>query len=92
MPQNPLMDYLIQVGILRATRDFNRMRWEDGKPIRGIKRHPNVGDDVTIYAEATILGDITLGEGTEIGGNVWLTHSVPAHSRVHNVQPKPRVS
>jgi serine O-acetyltransferase len=64
---------------------------EDGKPIKGIKRHPNVGDNVTIYAEATLLGDITIGEGSEIGGNVWLTHSVPPHSQVHNVQPNPRV-
>jgi len=64
----------------------------DGKPIKGIKRHPNVGDNVTIYAEATILGDITLGEGSTIGGNVWLTHSVPPHSKVHNVQPKPQVT
>jgi serine O-acetyltransferase len=47
---------------------------------------------VTIYAEATILGGQTvIGEGSEIGGNVWLTHSVPPNSRVYNVQPEPRV-
>lgn len=64
----------------------------DGNPIKGIKRHPEVRDNVTIYAEATILGgDTVLGEGAEIGGNVWLTHSVPPHSKVHNVQPPPRV-
>jgi len=65
---------------------------EDGNPIKGIKRHPNVGNNVTIYAEATILGDITLGEGSTIGGNVWLTHSIPPNSKVDNAQPAPEVS
>jgi serine O-acetyltransferase len=64
-----------------------------GNPVKGLKRHPEVRDNVTIYAEATILGgDTVIGEGSEIGGNVWLTHSVPARSRVHNAQPAPRIS
>lgn len=64
----------------------------DGKLIKGIKRHPEVRDNVTIYAEATILGgDTVIGEGSVIGGNVWLTHSVPPHSRVHVRQPGPDV-
>jgi serine O-acetyltransferase len=47
------------------------------------KRHPTVGDDVVIYANATILGgDTVIGKGSRIGGNVWLTRSVPAHSVV----------
>jgi serine O-acetyltransferase len=47
------------------------------------KRHPTIGDDVVIYANATILGgDTVIGEGSRIGGNVWLTQSVPAHSVV----------
>jgi serine O-acetyltransferase len=47
------------------------------------KRHPTVGDDVVIYANATILGgDTVIGEGSVIGGNVWLTHSVPPGSVV----------
>lgn len=47
------------------------------------KRHPTIGDDVVIYANATILGGETvIGEGSRIGGNVWLTRSVPAHSVV----------
>ncbi len=62
---------------------------EDGKLIKGIKRHPNVEDDVTIYSGATILGDVTIGKGTVIGGNVWLTHSVPPDSKVYNRQPTP---
>lgn len=48
------------------------------------KRHPTIGDDVVIYANATILGGNTeIGEGSIIGGNVWLTHSVPPRSVVH---------
>jgi serine O-acetyltransferase len=63
---------------------------EHGNPIKGIKRHPNVENDVTIYAGATILGGKTvIGAGSEIGGNVWLTHSVPPGSKVYNQQPQP---
>jgi len=65
---------------------------EQGRPVKGIKRHPNVGDHVVIYAGATILGgETTIGAYSEIGGNVWLTHSVPPHSRVYNRQPKPLI-
>ena len=49
---------------------------EQGNPIKGIDRHPVVEDDVTIYSNATILGRVTLGRGSVIGGNVWLTSSV----------------
>ncbi len=55
---------------------------QDGKPIKGIKRHPIVEDDVIIYSEATILGPVTIGRGSVIGGNVWLVHDVPPGSRV----------
>ncbi len=55
----------------------------EGHLVKGIKRHPNVEDDVIIYANATILGgDTTIGKGSVIGGNVWLTHSVPPGSRI----------
>jgi serine O-acetyltransferase len=47
------------------------------RSIKGAKRHPTVEDDVTIYAEATILGDVTIGKGSVIGGNVWIRKSVP---------------
>jgi serine O-acetyltransferase len=48
-----------------------------------VKRHPTICDDVVIYANATILGGETvIGSGCRIGGNVWLTRSVPAHSVV----------
>lgn len=65
---------------------------DDGTPVKGVKRHPNVEDGVTIYAEATILGDITIGAGSTIGGNVWLTHSVKPNSKVNNVQPGPEIT
>jgi serine O-acetyltransferase len=54
-----------------------------GQLLRGQKRHPNVEDHVTIYANATIVGgETTVGEGSTIGASVFLTHSVPPHSLV----------
>ncbi|NUT74997.1 serine acetyltransferase [Pseudomonas sp. C1C7] len=55
---------------------------EDGQLQKGQPRHPIVEDDVVIYAGATILGRITIGKGTTIGGNVWLTRSVPPGSNL----------
>jgi len=52
----------------------------DGALEKGTARHPIVEDDVVIYAGATILGRVTIGRGSSIGGNVWLTHSVPPGS------------
>jgi serine O-acetyltransferase len=54
----------------------------DGILVKGLPRHPIIGDDVVIYAGATVLGRVTIGEGAIIGGNVWLTRDVPAHARV----------
>lgn len=54
----------------------------DGSLQKGLARHPIVEDDVVIYAGATILGRVTLGKGCVIGGNVWLTQSVPAGANV----------
>jgi len=51
----------------------------------GRQRHPSIGNDVTIYANATILGgDTFVGDGCVIGGNVWITHSVPSNSMVYH--------
>jgi serine O-acetyltransferase len=58
-----------------------------GRLVKGLPRHPIVEDDVTIYASATVLGRITVGRGSIIGGNVWLTHSVPPNSRVSQAAP-----
>ena len=54
----------------------------NGNPIKGIPRHPIVEDEVVVYAGATILGRITIGKGSSVGGNVWLTASVPPGTRV----------
>lgn len=55
---------------------------ENGNPIKGIARHPILEDDVIVYSNATILGRITIGKGATIGGNIWVTESVPAGSRI----------
>ncbi|MCE5264642.1 MAG: serine acetyltransferase [Deltaproteobacteria bacterium] len=60
----------------------------EGKVVRGIDRHPIVEDDVTIYSGATILGRVTIGRGSVIGGNVWLVHSVPPESRITQAQTR----
>ena len=54
----------------------------NGNPIKGIARHPILEDDVIVYSNATILGRITIGKGATIGGNIWVTESVPAGSRI----------
>jgi serine O-acetyltransferase len=59
---------------------------EFGALIKGNARHPIVEDKVVIYAGATILGRITIGQGSTIGGNVWLTHSVPPNSHITQAQ------
>ena len=67
----------VTLGALSFPRD------ERGRMVRGTRRHPTIEDDVVIYAGATILGgDTVIGRGSVIGGNVWLTSSVPAHTRV----------
>jgi serine O-acetyltransferase len=61
---------------------------DNGHATKGEARHPIVEDDVVIYAGATVLGRIRIGAGSSIGGNVWLTRSVPAHSRVTQAQAR----
>ena len=63
---------------------------ENGALVKNIARHPIVEDDVIIYANATILGRITIGQGSTIGGNVWLTHSVPPNSNISQAQERNR--
>ncbi|WP_343654226.1 serine O-acetyltransferase EpsC [Herbaspirillum sp.] len=58
----------------------------DGSLVKGIPRHPIVEDDVVVYAGATLLGRITIGRGSVIGGNVWLTHSVPPASNISQAE------
>jgi len=62
----------VTIGALSISRERNRS-----------KRHPTIGDNVVLYAQATILGGEThIGDNSIIGGNVWLTESVPANSKV----------
>lgn len=61
---------------------------ENGNPVKGIPRHPIVEDNVVIYSSATILGRITIGHDSVIGGNIWVTNDLPPYSRV--VQNKTR--
>jgi serine O-acetyltransferase len=49
----------------------------DARSIKGTKRHPTIEDDVIVYAEATILGNVTVGKGAVIGANAWIRESVP---------------
>jgi serine O-acetyltransferase len=64
---------------------------DDGVLLKGNARHPIVEDDVVIYAGATILGRITIGRGSVIGGNVWLTRSVPPGSNVSQAKVRSEV-
>lgn len=59
----------------------------DGNLVKDAPRHPIIGDDVTIYAGASILGRVTIGAGSVIGGNVWLTRSLPPQSHVRQETP-----
>ncbi len=70
----------IYQGVTLGARRFET--GADGALVKGTPRHPTIEDDVVIYAGATILGRVVIGRGSEIGGNVWLTHDVPPRSRV----------
>ena len=68
------------VGLVARSLAKNVERDDQGQVVGG-KRHPTVGDDVTIYANSTIVGgDTVIGNGSIIGGNVWLTMSIPPES------------
>jgi len=69
------------LGALSFRRD------ERGRIVKGVKRHPTIEDNVTIYAEATILGDVTIGKGAVIGGNTWVKESVPPGVTVSSPGP-----
>ena len=79
-------DVKIYQGVTLGARSFPKSR--DGQIIKGIARHPIIGDRVTIYAGATILGRIHIGADSVIGGNVWITKDVPAGSHVRQRRPR----
>ncbi len=61
---------------------------KDGNPIKGIPRHPIIEDNVVIYSQATILGRVTIGANSVIGGNVWITSDVPPNSKIVQFKSK----
>ena len=61
-----------------------------GALIKGQKRHPTIGNNVIIYSGASVLGDITIGDNSVIGGNVWLTESLPAGTKITAAMPENR--
>jgi serine O-acetyltransferase len=76
----------VTLGAFSFDKDAN------GELVRNTKRHPTIEDDVVIYSGATILGGETvIGKGSIIGGNVWLTHSVPPGTRVRQDAPKLKI-
>ena len=65
---------------------------ENGNPVKGIKRHPNIGNNVVIYANATILGgQTTIGDNSIIGASTWIIESVPEGSRIFYSAENPRI-
>jgi serine O-acetyltransferase len=72
-------------GVTLGARNFPR---DERGAIKNLPRHPIIEDDVVIYAGATILGRITIGHASVIGGNVWITRSVPANSAITQAQPR----
>ena len=80
--QNVRIYQAVTLGAKRFTKD------ESGALVKGAPRHPIIEDDVVIYAGATILGRITVGKGSTIGGNVWLTNSVPPGSNITQMQAR----
>ena len=79
-------DVKIYQGVTLGARSFPRS--DEGHIIKGIDRHPIIGDRVTIYAGATILGRVLIGADSVIGGNVWITKDIPAKSHVMQQRPK----
>lgn len=76
----------IYQGVTLGARSFKLDT--EGNPVKGVARHPIVEDNVVIYSGATILGRVTIGHDSTIGGNVWLTQDLPPNSKV--VQGRPR--
>lgn len=83
-------DYVkLYQGVTLGARSFEL--GPDGNPVKGVKRHPDIGNHVVIYSGATILGGSTfIGDGCVIGGNVWLTESVPPGQTVLAPHGQPR--
>lgn len=72
-------------GVTLGARSF--VRDADHNPVKGLPRHPVVGDNVVIYSNTTVLGRITIGAGAVIGGNLWVTESVAPGERLVQAAP-----
>ena len=66
-------------GVTLGAKSF---KYDEQGNMLNIPRHPIIEDNVTVYSNASILGRITIGHDSTIGGNIWLTHSVPPHSKI----------
>ncbi len=66
-------------GVTLGAKSF---KYDDQGNMLNVPRHPVIEDHVTVYSNASILGRITIGHDSTIGGNIWLTHSVPPYSRI----------
>lgn len=72
-------------GVTLGARSFDRDA--DNNPVKGVPRHPVVGDDVVIYSNTTVLGRITIGSGAVIGGNLWVTEDVAPGEKLVQARP-----
>ncbi len=66
-------------GVTLGAKSF---KYDENGNMLNVPRHPIIEDNVTVYSNASILGRITIGHDSTIGGNIWLTHSVPPNSRI----------
>ncbi len=66
-------------GVTLGAKSF---KYDENGNMLNVPRHPIIEDNVTVYSNASILGRITIGHDSTIGGNIWLTHSVPPHSKI----------
>lgn len=66
-------------GVTLGAKSF---KYDEQGNMLNVPRHPIIEDNVTIYSNASVLGRITIGHNSTIGGNIWLTHSVPPYSRI----------
>lgn len=73
-------------GVTLGARSFEMD--DNGDPVKGVARHPIVGNNVIIYANATVLGRVTVGDGAVIGGNVWVTRDVAPGEKIVQAQPE----
>lgn len=75
----------IYQGVTLGARSFTLDA--SGNPVKGVRRHPEVGNGVVIYANSTVLGTVKVGDNAVIGGNLWITFDVPAGVRVLQAKP-----